>query len=80
MLRLSIFGSEVLTLLKPQFYPPYRRAAPLPKRSALIPIGFHLIMPTDYFHQSFQKKTPTEGDSTGWARSLGPYVIHRDLD
>ena len=40
----------------PQFYPPYRRAAPLPKRSAPIPIGFHPILPNDYFQQSHQEK------------------------
>ena len=46
----------MLTLLTPQFYPPYRRAAPLPKRSAPIPIGCHPILPTDYFQQSYQEK------------------------
>jgi hypothetical protein len=46
----------VLTLLMPQFYLPYRPAAPLPKRSVPILIGFHLILPTDYLQQSYQEK------------------------
>ncbi len=40
----------------PRFYPPYRRAAPLPKRSAPLPIGFRLMLPTNYFQQSYQEK------------------------
>ena len=47
---------RVLTVLMPRFYPPYQRAAPLPKRSAPIPIGFHLILSTSYFQQSYQEK------------------------
>ena len=70
----------MLTLLMPQFYPPYRRAEPLPKRSAPIPIGFHLFLPTDRFQKILSKKALTGVESTGWARTLDPYVVHRDFD
>ena len=39
----------------PEFYSPCRHAPPLPKRSAPISIGFHLILPIDYFQQSYQE-------------------------
>ena|SRR6266550_5190962 len=54
----------MLTLLMLQFYPPYQCAALLPKQSAPVPIGFHLILQTDYFNDLIKKSS-----YQGW---LGP--------
>ena len=62
----------------PQFSSPYRRVAPLSKRSAPIPIDLHLILPTGYseiLNNAIKGKIPTVGRPT---RNLNSHVIRHD--